>query len=268
MNSNLAIICTNLYKKYPLYNRDIDRLKGLIFPHFKPNEFTALSDINLEMKKGEIVGLIGLNGSGKSTLASIITGITYPTDGKIDVKGEVSMLSANAGMENHLTGIENIKYKCILLGLSKLKTDEIQDDIINFADIGIHINQPLRTYSSGMRSRLGFAISVHMDPDILIIDEALAVGDNSFTDKCLVKMDEFKQKGKTILFVSHSVNQMENFCDRVIWLHKGKILGIEKPKDIIMPYCGFAREFNAMTSLERQNFNPLIEVYQEKYLGK
>lgn len=268
MDNNIAIRCINLYKKYPLYNKDIDKLKGLLFPHFKPNEFTALSNVNLEIKKGEILGIIGLNGSGKSTLASIISGITYPTEGEVQVEGEVNMLSANAGMDNQLTGIENIRYKCLLLGFTKSKVDEIQDDIINFADIGIHINQPLRTYSSGMRSRLGFAISVHMDPDILIIDEALAVGDNSFTDKCLAKMEEFKQKGKTILFVSHSVNQMEGFCDRVMWLHKGKILGIEKPNNIIMPYCGFAREFNAMTSDERNCFKPDLNIYQKKYLNK
>jgi teichoic acid transport system ATP-binding protein len=264
--NNIAIKCSNLYKKYPLYNKDVDKLKGLIFPNFKPTEFTALSDINLEINKGEILGIIGLNGSGKSTLASIITGITYPTSGEVKVNGEVNMLSANAGMDNQLTGIENIRYKCILLGFTKSKINEIQDDIIRFADIGVHIDQPLRTYSSGMRSRLGFAISVHMDPDILIIDEALAVGDNSFTDKCLAKMEEFKQQGKTILFVSHSVTQMQGFCDRVMWLHKGKILGIENPEKIIMPYCGFAREFNAMTSTERANFNPSLEEYQKKYL--
>ena len=119
-----------------------------------------------------------------------------------------------------------------------------------------------------MRSRLGFAISVHMDPDILIIDEALAVGDNSFSDKCLAKMDEFKQKGKTILFVSHSVTQMESFCDRVLWLHRGNVLGIDVPVKMIMPYCGFAREFNAMTNTERAGLEPTLLKYQEKYLKK
>lgn len=266
MDSNLAIKCSNLYKKYPLYSGDVERLKGLFLPFYKPNEFVALSDINLELKKGEIVGLIGLNGSGKSTLASIISGITYATSGSIEVEGKVNMLSANAGMENQLTGIENIDYKCLLLGFTKEETNAIREDIIKFADIGVHINQPLRTYSSGMRSRLGFAISVHMNPDILIIDEALAVGDNSFTDKCLAKMEEFKRQGKTILFVSHSVTQMNGFCDKVIWLNKGKIIGIEEPKNIIMPYCGFAREFNAMTHDERAEFKPNLKEYQEKYL--
>ncbi len=266
MNDNLAIECKNLYKRYPMYSGDFERLKGLFLPFYKPKEFTALSNINLEFKKGEIVGLIGLNGSGKSTLSSIIAGITYPSEGIIEVNGEVNMLSANAGMENQLTGLENIDYKCLLLGFSKEQTRVIKDDIIRFADIGVHINQPLRTYSSGMRSRLGFAISVHMNPDILIIDEALAVGDNSFTDKCLAKMNEFKEKGKTIIFVSHSVTQMKGFCDRVIWLNKGHIVGSETPERIIMPYCGFAREFNGMTNEERNDLNVILKDYQDKYL--
>lgn len=266
MDNKISIRCENLYKKYPLYHGDFDRLKSMVLPLYNPEEFTALENINLEVPKGEILGMIGLNGSGKSTLASIITGITYPTLGKVEVDGEVSMLAANAGMDNYLTGIENIRYKCILLGLSEKQIAEIMPDIISFADIGRHIEQPLRTYSSGMRSRLGFAISVHMNPDILIIDEALSVGDNSFADKCLDKMNEFKAKGKTIIFVSHSVAQMDEFCDKVMWLHRGKILGVEEPNNILMPYCGFTREFNAMTVDERNVFNPVLSEYQEKYL--
>jgi teichoic acid transport system ATP-binding protein len=153
-----------------------------------------------------------------------------------------------------------------LLGFTPKQIEEVKDSIIDFAEIGVHIDQPLRTYSSGMRSRLGFAISVHMNPDILIIDEALSVGDNSFSDKCLTKMNEFKNNNKTIIFVSHSVTQMQDFCDQVMWLHKGKILGIEKPENIIMPYCGFAREFTSMTIDERQIFDPDLRDYQEKYL--
>ena len=154
------------------------------------------------------------------------------------------------------------------MGFNTEQIDALQDDIVRFADIGLHIDQPVRTYSSGMRSRLGFAISVHMDPDILIIDEALSVGDNSFTDKCLAKMNEFKQRQKTILFVSHSVTQMEGFCDKVIWLHQGRVLGVDVPKQIITPYCGFAREFNAMTPEEKNAFEPSLEHYQKKYLKR
>lgn len=266
MEKDIAVKCEHLYKKYPLYKGDAERLKGLLLPGYKPQEFVALKDVNLEFKKGEIIGLIGLNGSGKSTLSSIITGITYPTEGRITVNGEVNMLSAGAGMENNLTGIENIDYKCLLLGFSKQEIDEVREKIISFADIGIHINQPLRTYSSGMRSRLGFAISAHMNPDILIIDEALAVGDNSFTDRCLEKMSEFKEKGKAILFVSHSVMQMKGFCDKVVWLHRGEVLGEEEPDKILLPYCGFAREINGMTTDEKNRLRPTLREYQEKYL--
>lgn len=261
-----AVKCSKIVKRYPMYKGDYDRLKGLLIPGYRPREFVALKGVDLELHQGEIMGMIGLNGSGKSTLSSIIAGITYADGGELNVHGEVSMLSAGAGMDNYLTGVENIKYKGILLGFGDAEIRGMMQDIIDFADIGEHINLPLRTYSSGMRSRLGFAISIHMDPDILIIDEALAVGDNSFTDKCLEKMDEFKQKRKTILFVSHSVNQMEDFCDKVVWLHQGEVLGIEKPQDIIMPYCGFAREFNAMTTEERRDFHPTLKHYQEKYL--
>ena len=261
-----VIELNRVYKKYPMYKSDTERLKGLLLPKYHPVEFTALKDISLEFYESEIIGIIGLNGSGKSTLASIITGIAYPTSGEVTVTGDVNMLSANAGMEHHLTGLENIRYKGLLMGLSDKEIDAIKEDIIKFADIGEHIAQPLRTYSSGMRSRLGFAISVHMNPDILIIDEALSVGDNSFSDKCLAKMDEFKKKGKTILFVSHSVTQMQTFCDKVLWLHKGEIVGLEEPKKMIMPYCGFTREFNGMTNEERNQLHPVLKEYQEKYL--
>ena len=266
--SETAIKIENMWKEYPMFKSDRERLRTLFSFRYMPRQFTALADINLEFKKGEIIGMLGLNGSGKSTLASIITGITYPNRGKIEVTGEVNMLSANAGMENHLTGLENIRYKGLLMGLNDRQISAIRDDIIEFADIGEHIEQPLRTYSSGMRSRLGFAISVHMNPDILIIDEALAVGDNSFSDKCLAKMDEFKQEGRTILFVSHAVTQMESVCDRVMWLHRGTVLGIDKPDKLIAPYCGFAREFNAMTNTERAQLTPTLTEYQEKYLRK
>ena len=266
IDAQIAIMCSDIYKLYPLYHGDFQRLKGLILPRYRPQEFTALSDISISFKKGEISGIVGLNGSGKSTLANIITGITYPTKGELKVDGDVNMLSANAGMENHLTGVQNIHYKCLLMGITKREIKAIQRDIIDFADIGIYIDQPLRTYSSGMRSRLGFSISVHVDPDILIIDEALSVGDNSFAEKCLTKMDEFKRAGKTILFISHSVGQMQSFCDRIIWLHNGRVIGIERPENILRAYCDFAREFNAMMPNERRDFVPDLQSYREKYL--
>lgn len=264
-NSEDVIVCEHIVKDYSLYSTFGDKIKGLFMKENKVSTFRALDDVSVTMKKGECVGLIGLNGSGKSTLASIITGISTPTSGTVSVKGEVSMLCASSGMRSQLSGVDNIRFKCLLMGYTDKQIKEIEKDIIEFADIGIHINQPVKTYSSGMRSRLGFAIAVHIDPDILIIDEALSVGDSSFTDKCLKKVDEFKTKGKTIVFVSHAVTTMTSFCDRVIWINQGKLVGTGTTDEIIRPYCGFAREFNGMTNEQRKNIMPDLKEYQAKY---
>ena len=263
--SENVIICEHITKDYPLYSSFGDKIKGLVMKNNKVNTFRALDDVSLTMKKGECVGLIGLNGSGKSTLASVITGITTPSSGKITVNGEVSMLCASSGMRPQLSGVDNIRFKCLLMGYNDKQIKEIEKEVIEFADIGIHIDQPVKTYSSGMRSRLGFAIAVHIDPEILIIDEALSVGDSSFADKCLKKVDEFKEQGKTIVFVSHAVTQMTEFCDRIVWINQGKLVGIGTPDEIIKPYCGFAREFNGMTNEQRRAAMPDLLEYQKKY---
>ena len=263
--SENVIICEHITKDYPLYSSFGDKIKGLVLKNNKVNTFRALDDVSLTMKKGECVGLIGLNGSGKSTLASVITGITTPSSGSITVNGEVSMLCASSGMRPQLSGVDNIRFKCLLMGYNDKQIKEIEKEVIEFADIGIHIDQPVKTYSSGMRSRLGFAIAVHIDPEILIIDEALSVGDSSFADKCLKKVDEFKEQGKTIVFVSHAVTQMTEFCDRIVWINQGKLVGIGTPDEIIKPYCGFAREFNGMTNEQRRAAMPDLLEYQKKY---
>lgn len=264
-NNDDVIVCDNIVKDYPLYSTFGEKIKGLIFKENRVSTFRALDGISVTMRKGECVGLVGLNGSGKSTLAGVISGITTPTSGSVSVKGEVSMLCASSGMRSQLSGVDNIRFKCLLMGYTDKQIDEIEKDIIDFADIGIHINQPVKTYSSGMRSRLGFAIAVHINPDILIIDEALSVGDSSFTDKCLAKVDEFRNAGKTIVFVSHAVTQMTSFCDRVIWINQGKLVGEGTPDEIIKPYCGFAREFNGMTNDQRKKNMPDLKEYQKKY---
>ncbi len=259
-----VVVCKNIVKDYPLYSSAASKIKGLLLQKSETKTFRALDDISITMKKGECMGLIGLNGSGKSTLASIITGITTPTSGTVDVKGEVSMLCARSGMRSQLSGIDNIRFKCLLMGYTDKQINELEKEIVEFADIGIHINQPVKTYSSGMRSRLGFAIAVHIDPDILIIDEALSVGDSSFTDKCLKKVDEFKAKGKTIVFVSHAVSAMTSFCDRIAWLHYGKMVGEGLPDDIIRPYCEFARDFNSKIGKDQKKLVPDIEEYRKR----
>ena len=265
VNSENAIELKDIVKDYTLYSTFGDKIKGLVKKESRVKTFRALDHITFDMKHGECVGLIGLNGSGKSTIASIISGITSPTEGDLRVRGEVNMLCASSGMRSELTGIDNIHFKLLIMGYTNEQIKAVEQDIIDFADIGIHINQPVKTYSSGMRSRLGFAIAVQVDPDILSIDEALSVGDSSFADKCLEKIDEFKEKKKTIVFVSHAVTTMTSFCDRIIWINMGKMVGIGTPAEIIQPYCGFAREFNGMTNEERKTLMPDLKYYQEKY---
>ncbi len=257
---------SHISKSYPMCESEFQRMIELLRPRANmANEFLALKDVSFEFYKGEIIGFVGLNGSGKSTLSRIIAGISYPTQGEVEVRGECSMLSPSSGMNIQLTGRENIFYKCLLLGFSEKQIRDMEAQIVDFAEIGSHIEQPMRTYSSGMRARLGFAISVMLDPDVLIVDEALAVGDPTFATKCLDKMREFKANGKTIVFVSHAAGQMKGFCDRVMWLHHGRKLGILPTEQILPAYEGFTKEFNKMSKEQRQTFEPSLEEYRAKY---
>lgn len=199
-------------------------LKWLFSKNGTAKEKTVLNDISLKIDSGEIVGLIGKNGAGKSTLMKLIAGITYPTTGQIEVNGSVgSLINLSAGFNPDYTGRKNIYYKGMLLGKKKEEIDAIMDDIIEFVDIGEYFDLPLRMYSSGMSARLGFALAVFSNPDILIIDEVFAVGDKSFQEKSRKKTTELFQSGKTILFSSHSDGLIRQFCQRVIYIRDGKI---------------------------------------------
>ncbi|MBC5995867.1 ABC transporter ATP-binding protein [Romboutsia ilealis] len=219
-----SIKINSVTKEYKLYKNDKDRFKDLFFgKRYKP--YKALDKLDIALPKGEVIGILGKNGSGKSTLLKMVTGVTFPTEGNIEVDGNVSaLLELTAGFNGDLTGRENIYLKGYGLGFTRDYIDSKIDDIIDFAEIGEYIDQPVRMYSSGMKSRLGFAISINIDPDILVVDEVLAVGDEIFRKKCMDKMNEFKKSGKTILFVSHSINQIKSFCTKGLWLHKGKML--------------------------------------------
>ncbi|PFE71910.1 teichoic acid export protein ATP-binding subunit [Bacillus cereus] len=249
---NYTVKFQNVTKKYKMYNKPSDKLKDL-FRKQEDGEFHyALSDVSFEVPKGEIIGIIGLNGSGKSTLSNLIAGVTMPNKGEIDIKGSAALIAISSGLNGQLSGIENIELKGLMMGLTKEKVKEIIPQIIEFADIGKFINQPVKTYSSGMKARLGFAISVNINPDVLVIDEALSVGDQTFTNKCLKKMNEFKEKGKTIFFISHSLNQVNSFCTKAIWLYYGQVREYGDVKDVVANYRTFLKEYNQMPPAERK----------------
>lgn len=214
----------DLVKKYKMYNRKQDRLLETIFPKMnRHSDFTATDHLDLTIKKGEALGILGKNGAGKSTLLKMITGVVIPTSGELKVNGKISsLLELGTAFNSELTGEENIYQHGQVMGLTKEEIEATKQDVIDFADIGEHLYQPVKTYSSGMFARLAFACAINVDPDILIVDEVLSVGDMAFQLKCFKKFEEFKSKGKTILFVTHSVSDILKNCTRVIILESGK----------------------------------------------
>ena len=221
-------------------------------------KFYALKNVSFSIDRGEIVGILGTNGSGKSTLSAIIAGISAPTSGKVTIKGEQSLIAINTGLNTQLTGLENIKVKGALLGLSKSKIEEITQGVIEFAELGDFLYQPVKSYSSGMKSRLGFAISISLDPDIIIIDEALSVGDSSFAAKCIKKMEEFKQLGKTIFFVSHSLSQVKSFCNKALWIEGGELKQYGDIDEVSKNYAQYIKDIKEKSNEEKQKFNKEI----------
>ena len=213
----------DLNKEYKMYSKKIHRLTEILFPFLKKHSvFKAMNNFNLTVNKGEILGIVGRNGAGKSTLLKMITGVVTPTSGTIKVNGKISsLLELGTAFNMELTGYENIYQHGQVMGLTNEEIKEKEQEIIDFADIGEHINQPVKTYSSGMFARLAFACAINVDPDILIVDEVLSVGDMSFQLKCFKKFEEFKRKGKTILFVTHSISDVLANCTRTIILKEG-----------------------------------------------
>ena len=238
-----VIKISNLVKEYKMFDKKIDRLAEIVIPKFEKHRiFRAMDELNLEVNRGEILGILGKNGAGKSTLLKMITGVTFPTSGDIQVNGKVSsLLELGAAFNMELTGLQNIYQHGEVMGLTEEQIESKKDEIIEFADIGDHLYQPVKTYSSGMFARLAFACAINVDPDILIVDEVLSVGDMSFQLKCFKKFEQFKESGKTILFVTHSIGDVMRNCTRTIILDKGKKIfdgnvkeGIDKYKKIIV----------------------------------
>lgn len=236
---NIAIQVTDVEKVYKLYDKPSDRIKeALGIGRGKHHtEHHALKGIDLTIHQGECVGIIGTNGSGKSTILKIITGVVNPTRGSVTVNGRISaLLELGAGFNMEYNGIENIYLNGTMIGFSEKEIDEKMESILAFADIGEYVYQPVKTYSSGMFVRLAFAVAINIDPEILIVDEALSVGDVFFQAKCYHKFEEFKEMGKTIVFVSHDLSSISKYCDRVVLLNQGTKLGEGAPKKMIDIY--------------------------------
>ena len=239
MENKKVIQVKNLTKMYKLYDKPSDRLKEALGLTRKKlyKEHYALRDVNFDIQEGECVGIIGTNGSGKSTILKIITGVLTPTQGEVKVDGRISaLLELGAGFNMEYSGLENVYLNGTMIGFSKEEIDARLDDILEFADIGDFIHQPVKTYSSGMFVRLAFAVAINIDPEILVVDEALSVGDVFFQAKCYHKFEEFKKQGKTILFVSHDLSSVSKYCDRVILLNKGVKLDEGSPKQMVDLY--------------------------------
>lgn len=238
MKDEVVIKFDKVTKTYKLYKNDKKRLLGLFFKNMKCKENKAVNDVSFNIKRGECVALFGKNGAGKSTILKLITEVTYPTEGTIEVNGRVSaLLELTSGFDPEFTGRENIYLKGQLLGIKDKEIKELEKDIIEFAGIGEYIDQPVRTYSSGMKARLGFSINANIKPEILIIDEALSVGDEDFRKKCVKKVNEITSKEDvTLLFVTHATNVAKDFCTRGIVMKKGKAVFDGPIDDAIKEY--------------------------------
>lgn len=227
-------------------------LKGKDKKRSSNKQFYALKDISFQIPKGEVVGILGTNGSGKSTLSIILAGICAADEGEVIVNGEQALIAVNIGLNNQLTGLENIELKGALLGLSKKRIQEITEGVIEFAEIGDFLYQPVKKYSSGMKSRLGFSINLCLNPDILIVDEALSVGDKGFAQKCINKMNELKKEGKTIVFISHSLPQVRNFCDKAIWIEGGVLKEYGDIEGVCERYSEYVDYYNSLDKAEKK----------------
>ena len=239
MQEENRIVVEHVYKSFNIYMDKANSLKEkiLFWNRNRKEKREVLNDINLKVKNGEAVGLIGVNGSGKSTLLKLMTKIIYPNKGKITTNGKLtSLLELGAGFHPDFSGRENIYFNASIFGLTKKEIDERLDKIIEFSELGDYIDNPVRTYSSGMYMRLAFSVAINVDAEILLVDEILSVGDQHFQEKCIAKMKELKDQGKTMVFVTHSMGTVRDFCNRAIWLDKGEIKMDGEPEEVINEY--------------------------------
>lgn len=244
-----AVELKNISKIYDLKNKNKNKAD-------RNKRFYALKDITLSVEQGDVIGILGTNGSGKSTLSLILAGISDHDGGKMVVNGEQALISINTGLNMQLTGEENIDVKGALMGLSKKRIREIKDNVIDFAELGDFLYQPVKKYSSGMKSRLGFSISLALNPDIMIVDEALSVGDKGFAQKCMNRMMKLRdEENKTIFFISHSLPQVRGFCKKGLWIENGRLVEFGDINEVCDHYSDFIDEYNAMNEKDKKIFN-------------
>jgi ABC-type polysaccharide/polyol phosphate transport system ATPase subunit len=239
MDTQTSILARSISKSYQLYQSPIGRLKEALHPFRKKyhSTFTALEDVSFDMRKGETIGIIGRNGAGKSTLLKILSGVLQPTSGEYFIKGRIaSLLELGTGFNPELTGRANIFFNGMIVGLTRENLQQKLEDIIAFADIGEFIDRPVKLYSSGMLARLAFAVASHIEPEILIIDEALAVGDMAFQKKCFRRFREIRDSGATILFVSHDPYQIKGYCHRALYLKNGRCIAFGQSAEVVDAY--------------------------------
>jgi ABC-type polysaccharide/polyol phosphate transport system ATPase subunit len=267
-----AVSCRNVSKSYPIYGSPGKRLKELLpFSRKKPSqEFWALKDLHLDIPRGSTFCIIGQNGSGKSTFLQIVAGILQPTTGTIKVNGRIAaLLELGAGFNPEFTGRDNVQLSASIMGLSAAEVEAKFDSIEAFAEIGAFIDQPVQTYSSGMLVRLAFAVAIHVEPEILLVDEALAVGDIYFRQRCMRKVQELRQQGVTILFVSHAMNDVKTLGDRCAWIHEGKLQAVGDPDDVVAEYLEsmLARDVQYQSSQAPENRSSQASSAPESIIG-
>lgn len=251
---NVSVNIENVTKEYRIYRNNKERLKDVLLPFHKNKTFYALDNLSLKAYEGDVIGLVGINGSGKSTLSNMIGGSLSPTDGGIKRDGDVSVIAINAGLNGQLTGIENIEFKMLCMGFTRKQIKELTPEVIEFSELGEFIYQPVKKYSSGMRAKLGFSINITTNPDILVIDEALSVGDQTFAQKCLDKIFEYKEQGKTIFFVSHNIKQVREFCTKIAWIEAGKLKQFGELDEVLPEYEKFLNDFKKRSKAEQKKF--------------
>lgn len=247
-DSEYAVEVENISKIYTLRNKKNQHKT-------QKKEFYALKDVSFKIKKGDVVGVLGTNGSGKSTLSLLLSGISEIDSGTMNINGEQALIAINTGLQPQLTGLENIDVKGALMGLRKKRIEEITNDVIDFAELGDFLYQPVKKYSSGMKSRLGFSISLALNPDIFIVDEALSVGDKGFAKKCMDRMLKLRdEEGKTIFFISHSLSQVRSFCKTGLWIEGGELKEIGEINQVCDDYSEYVDFMNAMTKKQKKEF--------------